>query len=273
MGPSFAPQTVSVAGSKASYWREGTPGRPTLLLVHGLGASKHIWQAVAARLSPDFELLAVDLPTGGPAGPASYAGFLAAFLDALGVRQVAAALGHSLGGATVLELGLRDPARVASLLVCNGAPMMPHLARWALRLPHAEKLLALPAGVPRRGSRLATRAYLAAQFGQWRAVTSEVVEGYARLGDEPGYFEAMAAAMVGFARHTRPLEDLRHLHAPVSLVFGDRDPLFRPSVGEAMAQVLPRAALHRLPQVGHCPPQEAPDAVASLTRALLQSSR
>ena len=83
----------------------------------------------------------------------------------------------------------------------------------------------------------------------------------------------MAETLAAFGRHTRTLTELQRLDLPASIVWGERDPLFPVSLGERLVRALPQAALHRLPRVGHCPPQEAPTVVATLLMELLSRVR
>lgn len=275
-------KTVEVRGVPAGYWHlRGPEGAPRVLLVHGLGASNHIWEPLARSLPGALELLALDLPGSGvtpalgPLGPPELAAFAAEFLDALQVPRADVVAGHSLGGAVALELGLAIPARIGGLMIFNAAPALPLLTRLGLRAPGVEKLLALPALAPRlpAPTRLFTQLYLWSIFGERRGVTSEVVEGYARLAESPEFYRNMAATLSGFARHTRSVSELQRLGMPASIVWGERDPLFPIGVAERLASALPHAALHRLPRVGHCPPQEAPEVVAKLLLDLVARVR
>src|SRR5690606_12071982 len=94
---------------------------PTLVLLHGFGASHTVWSALAARLAGDAHILAYDLPGHGfslDAPGAGRAGATArAILDDLAGRGVKRAhvAGHSMGGAIAALMALTAPGRVASL--------------------------------------------------------------------------------------------------------------------------------------------------------------
>src|SRR5438128_680829 len=103
--------------SRIGFERIGR-GEP-LLLVHGTGLSRQVWDPVVGLLSERRELLLVDLPGHGksPPPPAhieptpiGYAQVLAELLDELELETVHVA-GNSVGGWTALELAKIGRAR------------------------------------------------------------------------------------------------------------------------------------------------------------------
>ena len=262
-----------------AYWRRAgaRSESPKLLFLHGLGASSHIWEPLARHLPSGLELVAPDLPgagatpSRGPLGPAEFAAFALEFATAAGLDHLDVVAGHSLGGAIALEVGLRAPERVGGLMIFNAAPSLPLWTRLGLRAPGVQKLLALPELAPRQQAavRLFTQVYLRGIFGERRGVTPELVEGYAKLAEVPGYHRNMAETLAAFGRHARSIQELAGLAMPASIVWGERDPLFPVAVAERLARALPQAALHRLPRCGHCPPQECPEQVATLLMELV----
>jgi pimeloyl-ACP methyl ester carboxylesterase len=103
--------------SGIAFERRGT-GRP-LLLIHGTGGSRFVWQPIIDLLPRTRTLILIDLPGHGrsPSLPASdphtprhYAELLAGLLDALGIDRVDVC-GHSSGGWTALELAKLGRAR------------------------------------------------------------------------------------------------------------------------------------------------------------------
>jgi pimeloyl-ACP methyl ester carboxylesterase len=278
MEPHLQRSTVEIRGQPLAFWkRAGERGGPQLLLLHGLGASSHIWEPLARVLPPTLELLALDFPGcgaspgRGPLGPSALAKLALDLASAAHLNHIDAVLGHSLGGAVALEVGLAAPERVGGLMIFNAAPSLPFLTRLGLRAPGVQKLLALPELAPRQQTavRLFTQMYLRGIFGERRGVTDELVEGYARLAEVPGYHRNSAETLAAFARHGRTMAELTSLDMPASIVWGERDPLFPIAVAERLARAIPQAALHRLPRCGHCPPQECPEQVCTLLMELL----
>jgi pimeloyl-ACP methyl ester carboxylesterase len=87
-----------------AYTRTGA-GAP-LVLLHGIGSSRHAWDPVIADLARHFDVLAIDLPGFGDSAamppqveplPAALAAAVAGLLDDLGITAPHIA-GNSLGG-------------------------------------------------------------------------------------------------------------------------------------------------------------------------------
>ena len=122
---------VALAGRGRTFVREvaGPPGAPTVLLVHGLGASGGLnWFRTFETLGAEFRVLAPDLRGHGRGvrSPQAFrladcADDLAALLDVLAPGPVLVA-GYSMGGPVAELLWRRHPERVAGLVLCATAP-------------------------------------------------------------------------------------------------------------------------------------------------------
>jgi pimeloyl-ACP methyl ester carboxylesterase len=99
----------------------GAGAGPTVVLVHGLGATAEVWRPVAESLGDTAPWVLVDLPGHGrsePAPPYSYDAFAAAVAAVLDPGSEVVIAGHSLGGVVGLALtdgsfGVRVPRTVA----------------------------------------------------------------------------------------------------------------------------------------------------------------
>jgi pimeloyl-ACP methyl ester carboxylesterase len=94
-----------------------------IVLLHGAGGNGHRWHRQVEALGAQHSPVALDLPghgrSAGVEGLATvrdYSDFVAAFLDALGMKS-AVIMGWSMGGAIAMDLALRHPGRVEALIL------------------------------------------------------------------------------------------------------------------------------------------------------------
>ena len=98
---------------------------PVLVLIHGVGLDRTLWDQHAAALSRDYCVIRHDLPGHGESDPApdnatlaDFADQLARLLDDLGVARAAIA-GFSLGALTTQTFIQRHPQRVAKIALLH----------------------------------------------------------------------------------------------------------------------------------------------------------
>lgn len=257
-------------GRQLHYLERGS-GAP-VLLVHGLGATAHVWDAVELP----GRAVAVDLPGCGgsesrpePQGPARLAELLADFADAVLGGERFAVVGHSLGSLVAAELALLRPERVRAAVFIDLPLRLPVFAR----LPALPLVGELVFGLSSLGpvSRVVIRQYLNFLFGDRRKVTEAIVEAYLRAASGPGYFPSVLAGLRGLAEWDGE-QRLRALSVPVAVIWGTKDPIFPLALGRRLAQSLPGSSFHPLEGCGHSPPEEAPDEVSAIVRAFLETA-
>jgi len=258
------------------HCREAGEGPPVLLL-HGLGASSFSWRELLPRLASRFRLLAPDLPAHGATPAAATPDFrlptlvngLLALLDRRGIRRCAVA-GNSLGGGLAVLLAAQAPERVTALALLDPAVVLKRypLLFQPLRLPLLGPLTALALGpwiVP-LGLKLA--------YHRRELITPEVVAGYAPT------FRPLAnrLGLMRLARENDPWPPeevkalLARLHQPVVILWGEKDRILPVSQAAELHALLPQARLHLLPEVGHAPQEEAPEATAEILIAFFAAA-
>jgi aminoacrylate hydrolase len=228
-------------------------GEP-LLLVAGLGGSGRFWSSQVEEFAREFRVILHDHRGVGRSGPGpivSNAGELAddllRVMDALGVER-AHLVGHSTGGAIGQHIALREPGRLASLVLS---------ASWAGPTPlflqtfHTRRDILVNSGPLNYlmvGTLLATPGwYLKDRFKDTRTFFETRLAEFPGLETELGRLNAVMS------------HDLRHridaIRTP-TFVIGARDDQLTPaSMSEELAQRIPGARLCILGEGGHFCPQ------------------
>jgi pimeloyl-ACP methyl ester carboxylesterase len=100
-------------------------GEPTLVLVHGWALDRRLWDDQMKRLAARHRVVTLDLAAHGESGRQRAEWTMAAFgqdvkavVDAVGAKQIVL-VGHSMGGAVVLEAARRMPERVRGVVLVD----------------------------------------------------------------------------------------------------------------------------------------------------------
>ncbi|MCX7890532.1 MAG: alpha/beta fold hydrolase [Rhodobacteraceae bacterium] len=251
---------------------------PTVMLIHGAGASTHTWRHIAPALALDFTVLAVDLPGQGfttlpDPSAASLAGMTAALVRLLADmgRVPAALVGHSAGAAIALNLAPELPAPPRAIVAINPSlGSFEGIAGWLY--PVAARLLALNPLVPGAFARI---------FGTERRVEGLIASTGSRL-DAGGLAlyrrlvadrTHVAGTLAMMARWTLgPLLDrLPAIAVPTLFILGEGDRAVPPAQAEAQARRMPDATVVRMPGSGHLVHEEAAPAVLDVMLPFLKA--
>lgn len=108
------------------HFRKLGKGEP-LIILHGLFGSSDNWFSVGRELSGDFEVFLVDLRNHGQSPHNELHNYevlsedVAFFIDQHHIDK-AHIIGHSMGGKTTLQLGLRHPDKVNKMIIVDISP-------------------------------------------------------------------------------------------------------------------------------------------------------
>ena len=259
--------TVGTARSndvRLRYFTRGTG--PTVLFIMGLGGRAADWNdAFIDRLADRFETVTFDNRGTGrsdhPNGDwtlEAMADDAVAVLDTIG-RDRAHVVGLSMGGMIAQVVALRHPARVDRLALLathpGGAGVVQPTPRGLTALTPDRSLPA--AEIVRR----AMTAITAPGFVERSPATIAALVDLALAQPTPTTtFMRQMGAIVRSDRSAR----LGEIRAPTLVVHGAADELIPPGNGRALAQGIPGARYVELPDVGHMPMWESPDALASV---------
>ena len=259
---------LAVNGQALRVRVEGPSGAPWLVFSNSLMTDLSLWDEQVAAFGAGHRILLYDTRGhGGSSVPDEACGFPDLVADLAGVmRQVGAAdatvCGVSMGGVTALGLAARFPELVARVAVCDCQPAATAAgaAAWDERIALARQggMVALVEPTASRWLRPGTVAANGAVMAAVRRMVGATpLEG----------FVCTARALQNY--DFRPeLADLAARHCPAAFVVGADDAALPPAV-RAMAEACPGATLKTVPDCGHLPNLERPEAFNDALRTLL----
>lgn len=251
--------------SDTLYARPKGAGPKTIVLLHGFGGSNMDWNDIQPDLARDGLVLAYDLPGHGrsldhpAAGNASgMAKAVLGDLDARGVQKADVA-GFSMGGAVATLLGLRAPDRVSSLTLIAPGGFGPQISERRL------KAIADPATADD------LRAGLNDMGAPGFDMPTKNVAVAAAMRSLPGQEAKLAEIAAKISKDDRqgeiPREMLAGLAMPVTVIWGDRDPVLPFSQSQNLP---PQFAFVPVPGAGHMLLEEARKAVTQAIRTTMR---
>lgn len=226
-----------VSGLLTTYQERGK-GKD-LLLLHGWGDDHKTFAGLGGELAKDYHVIALDLPGFGATqmpdsvwGLGDYAGFVADFINKLGIKPYAV-IAHSNGGSVAIK-GLATGEFETQKLV-----------------------LLASAGIRDRQKvrKLATK--LVAKVG--KAATFWLPESAKRRLRKKLYGVAGSDMLAAphlqetFKKTVRQdvQDDAKKLQVPTLLLYGQEDKATPPLYGEIYQNLIPVAELYILPRAGH----------------------
>ena len=244
------------------YFRDEGEGEP-LLLVHGLGSSSRAFEALF-ELRGSQRLIAIDLPRHDRSGawaasdPRAIAIGLQAFLAERKVERLQV-FGHSFGGLVALELARAMPQQLQALWLASVPAMgLPSELKLLLALPAADLTMSWWGRLP--VFRPALRAYLSLIWGTTAPLTDARLAAFEAAQQADGFHQGMLECLRGVGAFQLP--GLQGAPFERRCLWGERDRLVSPVDGERLARAI-GASLRVLDGVGHCVPEEAPEALAA----------
>jgi len=256
------------AGGLVVHLKQAGAGEPVLLLLHGYGDALYTWDAVSAPLAelgrvvrydrPAFGLTSRPLPgewaEANPYATETQADLVVALLDGLGIER-AVLVGNSAGGTIAALTAVQYPDRVQALVLVDAAIYAgggtPPFARPLVQSPQLRRLGPL----------------LARSFGDI---------GLAEAGkpDNIDNWDVAFWELVAASSSQEFGGSLAALPMPVLVVHGADDEIVPPAQSERLAAEISGATLAMLPECGHFPQKECPDAlVAAMTPFLAELGR
>jgi haloalkane dehalogenase len=285
---SFDGKYLDLDGLRYHYLDEGN-GEP-VLAVHGNPTWSFYYRELVKALRTEYRVIVPDHIGCGLSDKPDDSGYdytlsrriedLSALADELGLERVNLVV-HDWGGAIGLGWAVRNPERVARIVILNTAAF--HLMEgkalpwqlWVVRNTPIGALLVRGFNAFARGaSRLAvTRRPLSreirnaycAPYGNWsdRIATLRFVQDVPLSGGDPAY-----------APLTEIQEGLRRFsNHPIMICWGARDFVFDDQFLDEWRGIYPHAEVHRFADAGHYVLEDAADEIITLVKDFLTDPR
>lgn len=124
-------KNVTVFGAKIRYLEAGDAAKPTVILLHGLGAQAESWALTIPALTANYHVIAPDQIGFGKSDKpflkyrvATYADFLDKFMSELKIEK-AHLVGNSMGGWVATLFAIKYPNKVNKLVLADSAGIVP----------------------------------------------------------------------------------------------------------------------------------------------------
>jgi pimeloyl-ACP methyl ester carboxylesterase len=247
------------------YSEEGSG--PAVVMVHGIGARRSLWQPLMQRLAPFHRCIAYDLRGHGdsPCPPVPYAlddlvRDLEALRAHLGIDRMHV-VGHSLGGMIGPAYARAYPDRVLSLGLLSTA---------AFRTAEdSARVQGVVAGMRKNGVANSLDVLVARWFTDAFAAANPqaIARRRQQVLDTP---EEVFLSVFDIYATTEMAPWLGEVAAPSLVLTGEEDGGCPPRLNAQIAAALPDAGLAVLPNLRHAVLIEAPEQVADRYLAFLQ---
>ncbi|MBI5928702.1 MAG: alpha/beta hydrolase [Chloroflexi bacterium] len=266
---------LSFKGHRIFVRTQGNANAEPILFLHGFPTSSYDYARVAPLLDRQFRLIFFDyLGYGFSDKPHQHPYSL--FEQAEMTQVVAQHFGltktrlvaHDVGNSVTLEVMRRGEPEISQLVMLNGSVLLDDY-----RPLITQKLLLHPIiGPIVTKLRLIRKPAFARQFGKLFATpltTSEIDEFWSLIqyNDGMGIYHLLIQYLRERKIHEHTWLDALKVHAaPLTVVWGQRDPVAVPSIAKAILGRRPDTAYFPLDDIGHFPQWEAPERVAEIIR-------
>ena len=238
-----------------------------IVLIHGTSASLHTWEGWVRALKGQRRVITFDLPGFGLTGPFagqyerdnysgdSYARFVLDLLDALKIDRVVIG-GNSLGGEVAWRTAFVAPERVKALLLvdASGPSFTPLSMPIGFRVARTPVLNRISEWVLPRSL---VHDSVASVYGDPAKVSPALVDRYFELTLREGNRRALAQRLQHLVAGA-DAERIATLKLPTLILWGGRDRLIPPAIGQQFKQQIVGSQLVLFDELGHVPQEEDP---------------
>lgn len=257
-------QTATVNGNEIFYREAGSPGNPTIVMIHGFMGSSYDFINVIDSMKDDYHVIAVDLVGFGLSEKsvtfeyykANQAEMVAALLEQKGIASYSL-LGHSMGGEVALHIAYHYPSRVEQLILVDAAGLQTdRQAAFPVSFYDAifknyyvQKVFL---GSAYYDKSVATQSLFDEMYFFNRQIPAKVMQRYSKYDD---------SGNIG--------THLEEITANTLIIWGEKDTFIPLHFGEEMFARLPNAQMTVIAASGHLPFDEKPSVFLNILNDFL----
>ena len=264
-------QKKVMVGDHEIVYLEGGSGE-AIIMVHGFGINKDCWTSFAKFITPDFRVIALDVPGFGDSTYLENASYSIAeqakrvnqFADAIGLQKFHI-VGNSMGGAIAARYAVMFPERVVTLGLFNAfgvsSPVQSEFYRILSRGESNPLIFESIEGF----DRLMSFVFLAPPDIP-RFVKKLVVEDAQK---HKASNERIGEQIISEKEALEP--DLPKIKTPTLVLWGDQDRILDVSSVQVLQNGLPNSTAVIIKYCGHDPMEEKPQEAAEHYLTFLKS--
>jgi len=229
-----------------------------------------VWEKQIEILSRFFQVYILDLLGHGFSDrpkihytPEAYIHFLKDFMDGVGTEK-ATLIGNSMGGGIAWAMAAVFPERVEKLILINCVPpdVLSQVRNDSFRTLVAIKdIPLLPYLVIATRSRRSIKWILQECVSNIKLITPKILDRQYQLSKIEGTTWVLFSTFKNAKEAPRLKDHLSQIYQPTLLLWGERDLIFPPSVGEVLHQAIKDSTFQMIEKSGHIPMWETPDEV------------
>ena len=275
--PSLSPQTVQVKGHTIFYVVKGE-GEP-LLMIHGFGAGLWVWEKQIEALSRFYRVYALDLIGHGFSDrpridytPETYIHFLKDFMEGVGLKR-ASLIGNSMGGGIAWAMAILFPERVHRLILIDCAPpdVLDQVKNDSFKTLVAIKDVPLLSHLVIAGrNKDSIKQVLKECIFNIQLVTPEIVNRQYQISRIKGTTWVLYSTFKNGKGAEGMQYSLSSFPPPTLLIWGEKDLIFSPSLGEVLHRAIKDSTFHVIKGSGHIPMWENPEETNRLILSFLK---
>ncbi len=259
---------IRVGAHRIFYTVKG--GGEPVILIHGYGAGIWVWEKQIEILSRSYRVYLLDLIGHGFSDrpkisytPETYVRLLKGFMDKLGMKK-AVLIGNSMGGGIAWAMTLLFPERVRRIVLidCTPPDVLRNVRNDSFQtLALIRRIPVLPHVVIACRDRTAIRQVLEECVFDRRLITREVLNREYELLRVEGTTWVLCSTFKNAKGALKFNGELSKISSPTLFIWGEKDLIFPPAVGQALHRTIRGSRLKVIPRSGHIPMWETPEEV------------